>query len=107
MGKSLLVAATSPFQQYNTGATALVSLDVFALQVTAGRRSRVCVCVCVCVCAQSGGPPNASAVCCYMLLHSVAQASTNVLLCHLVGLTFANIMLRVVNVAIAKQQKAA
>ena len=37
MGKSLLVAATSPFQQYNTGATALVSLDVFALQVTSGR----------------------------------------------------------------------
>ena len=42
-----------------------------------------------------------------MLLHSVTQASTNVLLCHLVGLTFANIMLRVVNAAIAKQQKAA
>ena len=42
-----------------------------------------------------------------MLLHAVAQASTNVLLCHLVGLTFANIMLRVVNAAIAKQQKAA
>ena len=32
VGKSLLVAATTPFQQ-NTGATALVSLDVFALQV--------------------------------------------------------------------------
>ena len=33
VGKSLLVAATSPFQQNIGGATALVSLDVFALQV--------------------------------------------------------------------------
>ena len=47
VGKSLLVAATSPFQQQNAGATALVSLDVFALQVMAGRSGEEGVSMCV------------------------------------------------------------
>lgn len=101
VGKTLMTAAQGI--QYNSPSS-LVSLDVFALQVR--EASLLALPMPACLTARSRGLRFG---CAFLLLsslvprlHSRSQASTNILLCHLVGLAFGNLMMRIVNKAVPR-----